>query len=385
MSLAAQLKNINQAHRTLAGGRLNSTDRPSFLFNDQTEAGDLDIETVFAIGKSGMAELDIIDPELSRHYNGDYFFSQAAMNLDPALMDQKELSALIAKATVFLRRLGLHFENPACHKALEWMIRRFRVNELMIDAVIECIILYHETEAFVRMVQILFFKPNDRWGFIFDKVKLGGKAIDRSFIVSRSLVDESVLEAIFNLTIWHGENAPSNANRSSFEKFLAFWSMVSLEHITRLPAGSIAIEKVSKFFPMIAHLMKTGRKEASLHISGLMLGTQLSQKAILTHAAMEELIEFAARTCPSENTNELLAFLSALVEMNILIEPMLGERAFNHIVKLPNLASSLASHLNGNFDIPKILLDRLISLLENSTNPHADDILKAYRGQKTFA
>ena len=40
-------------------------------------------------------------------------------------------------------------------KVLEWLIRRFRVQEFNIDAVVACILPYHETKAFVKMVSLL--------------------------------------------------------------------------------------------------------------------------------------------------------------------------------------------------------------------------------------
>ena len=40
-------------------------------------------------------------------------------------------------------------------KALEWLIRRFRINEYNVDAVMLAILPYHETALFVTMVSIL--------------------------------------------------------------------------------------------------------------------------------------------------------------------------------------------------------------------------------------
>jgi hypothetical protein len=43
-------------------------------------------------------------------------------------------------------------------KALEWLIRRFRIHEYNVDAIIRAIIPYHETALFVTMVSILEIK-----------------------------------------------------------------------------------------------------------------------------------------------------------------------------------------------------------------------------------
>jgi hypothetical protein len=57
--------------------------------------------------------------------------------------------------TLFLRQLSPYFMLKPAGKALEWLIRRFRIHEYNIDAILHTILPYHETAPFVTMVSIL--------------------------------------------------------------------------------------------------------------------------------------------------------------------------------------------------------------------------------------
>ena len=58
----------------------------------------------------------------------------------------------------FLQLLSPHFLHSAAHKALEFLIRRFEIHKYNTDAVLACVLPYHGTRWFVRMVQLLRLK-----------------------------------------------------------------------------------------------------------------------------------------------------------------------------------------------------------------------------------
>jgi hypothetical protein len=62
---------------------------------------------------------------------------------------------LDASIDAFLTHLSPYFLLKPAGKAIEWLIRRFRINEFNIESVIACILPYHETKAFVAMVSTL--------------------------------------------------------------------------------------------------------------------------------------------------------------------------------------------------------------------------------------
>eukprot|EP00741_Cyanophora_paradoxa_P024508 tig00022075_g23663.t1 len=66
--------------------------------------------------------------------------------------ENKKLDDAIAGV---LRLLSNYFLQKPAHRVFEYLVRRFKVNEYNVNDVMRCILPYHETNIFVRVVQIL--------------------------------------------------------------------------------------------------------------------------------------------------------------------------------------------------------------------------------------
>jgi hypothetical protein len=67
----------------------------------------------------------------------------------------EENQVLNEKIKLFLRYLSPYFLQVAAFHVLEWMVRRFLVHEMNVDEVLECILPFHDTSQFARVVLIL--------------------------------------------------------------------------------------------------------------------------------------------------------------------------------------------------------------------------------------
>lgn len=70
----------------------------------------------------------------------------------------EENAKLDASIAAFLRQLSPYFLLKPAAKAMEWLIRRFRVQDFNVEAVLACIFPYHETKLFAQMVSLLDIK-----------------------------------------------------------------------------------------------------------------------------------------------------------------------------------------------------------------------------------
>jgi len=150
-SLASQLQRLAAQPSAMSGQRT----APSLLF-DWKEAGDLDLETVLALGANGLAELVQLDPEFARFEQP--LFSAATKDLDRALQTAEVNAQLDETITEFVLMLSPHFLLKPAQKALEWLVRRFRLGEFNGEALLKCVLPYHETNLFVRVVQLIQLK-----------------------------------------------------------------------------------------------------------------------------------------------------------------------------------------------------------------------------------
>ncbi len=117
-SLAAQLDRIRgEAVRTKAAGRA------SLMYNAR-EAEDVDAETIFGFASNAFVQLCRVDPRFERF--SARLFSDAAKTGDREHSSKDVNEELDTQLNSFLRLLTPYFLQPFAHKALEWLIRRFR-------------------------------------------------------------------------------------------------------------------------------------------------------------------------------------------------------------------------------------------------------------------
>ncbi|KAJ2343536.1 snoRNA-binding rRNA-processing protein utp10, partial [Coemansia sp. RSA 2618] len=156
-SLAGQLFRMRNVDRVISTERAQRI-RASFLF-DGRQAADIDTQTVFDIGCDGLSELR----KMNRRFDAyaSTLFSPAVKDLDRVLQTREENARLDESIRSFLFLVAPYFLTKPAGKALEWLVRRFRVQEFNARDVLAAILPYHETKAFLTMLTIITFETRD--------------------------------------------------------------------------------------------------------------------------------------------------------------------------------------------------------------------------------
>jgi len=68
---------------------------------------------------------------------------------------KEENEKLDASINAFLSQLSPYFLLKPSGKVLEYLIRRFRIQDFNVESILKCILPYHETKSFVKMISIL--------------------------------------------------------------------------------------------------------------------------------------------------------------------------------------------------------------------------------------
>lgn len=145
LKVAGQPSSINVA----------SKKRPSLLF-DPEEAAEIDIEVIYDLGRNGLEELTRMDSSL--HEYEENLFSEKCIGYERSIQGKQQLQQLNETIGRFLRQLSPYLMLRAAHKCIEWLIRVFRINSYNVDDVMQCILPYHDTVLFARIVQLLPLK-----------------------------------------------------------------------------------------------------------------------------------------------------------------------------------------------------------------------------------
>ncbi|PKU48578.1 heat repeat-containing protein 1 [Limosa lapponica baueri] len=183
-SLAEQLKRL--ALPQTDPSLLNRSEAASLLFSSKEAAG-IDRDTFFAIGLftvwfgllseddtyqyskeigyagcTGLEELMGIDPSFEVFQSS--LFSSVSKGLERSVQSKAVNQELNKNISLFLIHLSPYFMLKPAQKCLEWLIHRFHIHLYNQDSLIGCVLPYHETKLFVRVIQLLDIKsPTHKW------------------------------------------------------------------------------------------------------------------------------------------------------------------------------------------------------------------------------
>ena len=94
----------------------------------------------------------------------------------------------------FLQLAGPFMLLKPASKALEWLIRRFRINEFSVDALIAYTLPYHETNIFIKIVGMIDFESaNPRWKFL-GPIAKKRIPMDRPALIAHAIRNPGILK-----------------------------------------------------------------------------------------------------------------------------------------------------------------------------------------------
>lgn len=225
-SLAEQLNRLRAPQTTLL---LQDKKRPSLLF-DPKDAANLDRETVLNIGLGGLKELIKLS-NLFEEFEGT-LFAQSSLNLERAVQGSKLNKKLDANIEKFLVLLAPYFLLDYSHKALEWLIRRFRIHQYNKDQFLLLILPYFETRMFARALQLVEVSdPTDKWHWLKTVQKTRGP-LSSLVLVNRTTSDNGFFKLICN----HVTNATKiyGSQATSLATLYNFYTSTMVKSINRL-------------------------------------------------------------------------------------------------------------------------------------------------------
>ncbi|XP_077219422.1 ARM repeat superfamily protein isoform X2 [Tasmannia lanceolata] len=334
--------------------------RPSLIF-DPKEAADIDLETILTIALSGLEALIERDHRFGNYQNT--LFSQKSRELDREMMSVEENKNINVSISSYLRLLAGYLDLPSALKTLEYLIRRYKVHVYNIDELVLCALPYHDTHAFVRIVQLLDL-GNKKWEFL-EGVKTSGATPPRKVIVQHCIRNMGVLEALCNYALPVKKFQPSRP-------VICFCTAVVVEALGCVP--SIDGDTVMRILPFVFSGLNPEMDGGSDHKAGaMMIVGILATRATLASKLVQKLVFFIARIAQLDAKQSadlpwlrlsLMAIISLVQLQSIQMFP---KKALDVLKEIRDLAGVLMV-LSQEFNIGKFLSVYLEALADYSSS-----------------
>ena len=153
-SLSAQLKKLQVPQSNLlnvAGDKR----RVSFLYEPK-EAANMDSEAVFCVAMNGLEQLKSIDSETFESFELT-LFNSSSITFERAIQTKQVNEKLNLEIRRFLIHLSPYFMLKSAHKVFEWLVYRYQIHTYNLNEMFMCVLPYHETNYFVRALQLINF------------------------------------------------------------------------------------------------------------------------------------------------------------------------------------------------------------------------------------
>uniref|UniRef100_A0A146KUJ9 HEAT repeat-containing protein 1 n=1 Tax=Lygus hesperus TaxID=30085 RepID=A0A146KUJ9_LYGHE len=307
-SLAAQLKKLETPQTALLAQHKH---RPSFLFESKVAAR-YDRNTFYDIGLSGLEELKTLNPHFSNFHTT--LFDPASKSLERAVETSEANEKLDFHIKNFLTLLSPYFLVTAAHRALEWLIQRYHIQDFNTDDLLFLILPYHETLLFAKMLQIIpLNEQTGKWHWL-HPVKREGVPLSKTALLNRAAKDMGFLKFVCDMPTQAIKISGSKS--ASLGTLFAFYctSVVGALEYSEL----ITENHITALLPSLISAL--GSSLPDFTASGFLIIARLATKACLGEKILEVLFNKLSKVDHSilrSKTSLMLVLLSQNVRKKI--------------------------------------------------------------------
>ncbi|MED6241182.1 HEAT repeat-containing protein 1 [Ataeniobius toweri] len=339
-SLALQLKRLAlpQSDPNL----LTRKEVASLLF-DPKDAATMDRSTFYALGCTGLEELLGIEPAFLEFQ--DTLFSAASLTLERSVQSKEVNEKLDAGISLFLTRLCPYFLLKPAHKCIEWLVHRFHVQLYNPDSLLACALPYHDTNLFVRVLQLLKLKKaTNRWNWL-QCLQKPGVPLSRGTLITHCYSDLSFMD--FICTMVTRSIQAYSGHSESFSQLRVIFSFYASTIVPALDAvDKVSDSIIAKLLPYVQTGLKSSLSDYKA--ATYMIVCQLAVKVVMEASLVNSLAVHISKSLLKEPVLAKEGLGSLIVLLQNQKEGSAGPRAFSNLCSMPALVSTLqvmaASH-----------------------------------------
>ncbi|GLA46637.1 snoRNA-binding rRNA-processing protein utp10 [Aspergillus niger] len=340
-SLAAQLSQIAAKSTNQLNLKAQRIAHSQSLIFDWKTATTQDFDTVYQICFEGFQELCQLDPRFAPFERT--IFSEQSKAEDRTEMNAAQNKELDTVVEAFLALVGGHLLLSPAVKAVDWLIRRFRVHEYNTEFTILTFLPYYTTPLFLNLLSIL---PEDLTPTfkILNPYKKSQINPPRHPLVHSATTNKHFLAAVNRYTL------QVSKQRAHHHALLSFWAGTLTEAVAGMldssRSGRREVEKekhedvVMKVLPVLNDGLAL-KDVSELVIGCYMVCVVLAQKSSLQDKLLDGLMEAVAGSWTDETKESGLICLSVLAQKKS--DARIPKRAFKAVLRLEDPVQQLSA------------------------------------------
>ncbi|KAF4611649.1 hypothetical protein D9613_003824 [Agrocybe pediades] len=329
----------------------------SYLFTGR-EADQYDLESIHALGVNSLLHLASLNPALEKYE--DTLFSDRAKETDRTLLTAEAVEELDKAIENLLWLLSPYLMESPTGKIIEWLVRRFRINEFNVEAILSLFLPYHESPHFAKMITILNIKPNSTWSFLIP-YKSAAQNVPRVSLVTEMLKNSEVARFVASLL-------PTAIKKGVCHRVIVTFNAATFHDFIKrsksFNEGTVAY-LLPAFLEPLQQKPKKLLKDAVL--GSYILLASLGKKCELSPAALKVILSAVASCAHVVSANQFVNSLVAICESQPELEEFSGA-TLKAILRVSGIKDELvnASAWTGSEKVLNPLMRGLSAQLEGN-------------------
>ncbi|KAI0011790.1 armadillo-type protein [Xylariaceae sp. FL0662B] len=362
-ALAAQLAQIAANSKTTLDVKAQKAAHSKSLIFEPRVATSQNFQTLYSICREGFEELCQLDSRFVPF--NTTIFSEQSQNEDRSQMTAAENVELDKKITSFLRLAGARLRLMPAIKAIEWLIRRFRIHEYNTEILVSTFLPYHTIPVFVTLLSILPSTIPQVYRFL-DPYIRSLTHPPRSILVHQAIHHPDFLAAISLYTI------DTCRAQQHYPALISFWGGIMTEAINgmldKMRSGRRSIQKsndqtlLHQIGPTLSDALVMN-KVPGLQIACYMVIAVFVAKGDLDDSAISALMEQLVSGWSTETLRPGLVCLSILAQYRSAKQ--MSGKVTRALLKVHNLPSLLAE-VGAEHNITKLANGLCLALIDRA-------------------
>ncbi|KAJ8123803.1 hypothetical protein ONZ43_g332 [Nemania bipapillata] len=360
-ALAAQLAKIAANSKSILDVKAQKAAHSKSLIFEPRVAAVQSYQTLYGICREGFDELCHLDARFVPF--GTTIFSEQSQDEDRTQMTASENEELDKKIASFLHLVGARLRLMPAIKAVEWLVRRFRIHEFDSTTLLSTFLPYHTIPAFVTLLSIL---PSDLPNlYIFlDPYAKSLTPPPRAIFVHRAIHNAEFLTALSMYTL------DACRAQQHYPALISFWAGIMTEavngRIDRMRSGRSAVQKSNdqSLFLLIGPTLSDAlvmSKVPSLQIACYMVITVYVAKGNLDDGTISALMEQLVAGWTVESLRPGLICLSVLAQYRSAKQ--MSAKVTKALLKVKNLPD-LLTDIGKEHDLGKLANGLCLALID---------------------
>ncbi|KAL4908457.1 hypothetical protein BDW74DRAFT_100891 [Aspergillus multicolor] len=361
-SLAAQLSQIAANSTNQLNLKAQRLAHGKSLIFDKRVAGSQDFDTIYDICYDGFREICQLDPRFAQFERS--IFSDQSKSQDRTEMNAEQNKELDSVLEAFLALVGGRLLLSPAVKAVEWLVRRFRIHEYNTGFTILTFLPYYSTPLFLNLLAIV---PEDLPQALKVLIPYKRSAINpvRGALVQNAISNKDLLTTLNNHVL------EVCRQRAHHHALLSLWAGLITEGVAgkldSSRSGRRHVEKQNHDDIILLTLPVLNDGLSMKDVSELVIGCYmvcvvLAQKAELQDRVLDGLMEAVAGSLTEETLSSGLICIAVLAQQKP--EASLPKRVFKALLRLDDPLKQLAE-ISAEYKTSQLLLGLVAGCVDN--------------------